>query len=72
MADLPCSTNDERIVNGFGMMGLTTQDYPAYSDPAHFAQGFKICTLLRPVTTTTCSNSLTHGDKDAELEPGSC
>ena len=43
------TTNDtceSSIKKGFEMLGITEEQYPDYSDPTSFAEGFQICSLF--------------------------
>lgn len=51
---------DEEIVNGFLFLGISSENYPEYSDPDSFATNFKVCSLLKDSDITTSGSTTLH------------
>ena len=50
----------EEITKGFQLLGISEEDYPAYSDPESFATTFKVCSLLEYSEITTSNSTVVN------------
>lgn len=49
---------NEKITKGFQLLGISKEDYPAYSDPDSFATTFNVCSLLEDSEVTTSNSTV--------------
>ena len=51
---------NEEIIKGFQLLGISKENYPAYTDPESFATTFKVCSLLEDSEVTTNNSTVVN------------
>jgi len=56
---------EDKIIELFKLLEIKEKDYPEYSDPISFANGFKLCSLYENSDISTSNSTCEQLNKNA-------